>query len=362
MAISTIPQNAGVPAPLEYKRTQVQQKVYDLLSKPESLARLAPLIGVGVDFEAVALEVYRAVTKNPAILQCTEDSVVMSVADCLRVGLVIGKTIHLVPVPPRRGEQPELQAWTDYKGDIELVVAAGGARHIEAHAVYEADVFEVHLGTDPSIVHRPELMRPRGKMIGAYAVAFITAYIKKVCVMRLDEIDAIRSKSRQWNPGKEKDCPEWYACKTTIHRICKDLPKNAKLMKVMALFDRQDEVEHGADDPDLAPEKRVEPMATARATVAQPSANAAPAERDFDVEDEQHPLDEQQAAPAAAATHQEAPTCPKCGGPMYDNRAMNATRQREGKKLLPEFKCKRRDECGGLYWAGEWPPQDELQF
>src|SRR3989338_2298300 len=45
--------------------------------------------------------------------------------------------------------------------------------------------------------------------------------------------------------------------------------------------------------------------------------------------------------------------CPNCGGPVYDNRQQNETRRAEGKKPMPEFKCKDAD-CA---WV-KWPPRE----
>jgi phage RecT family recombinase len=236
----------SVEGVVDYKPNAVQQRVMDLLTKPESMAVLAPLIPKDVDRQEVAIEVYRAVTKNPAILDCTETSIIMAVADCVQVGLTIGKTIHLVPVRPERGAKQELQAWTDYKGDIELVMRSGAAKLVYAYPVFEKDDFAPHLGDNPHIHHVPAWREPPGKMVGAYAVAFINNTIKKVAWMRLDQIEKIRAKSRQWSPDRVKECPDWYACKTAIHRLCKDLPKNPALAKVLARFEREDVEDHGS--------------------------------------------------------------------------------------------------------------------
>jgi hypothetical protein len=42
------------------------------------------------------------------------------------------------------------------------------------------------------------------------------------------------------------------------------------------------------------------------------------------------------------------PSCPKCGGPMWDNRA------RKTNPKAPDYKCRDRG-CDGLYWPGQWP-------
>lgn len=53
----------------------------------------------------------------------------------------------------------------------------------------------------------------------------------------------------------------------------------------------------------------------------------------------------QVSAPATAP----APTCPRCGGDVYDNRNDNKARVAAGKKPLPAFKCK-TPSCGWIQW------------
>ena len=43
------------------------------------------------------------------------------------------------------------------------------------------------------------------------------------------------------------------------------------------------------------------------------------------------------------------PTCPKCGGQVYDNRAENDQRLARGEKLRPDYKCRDR-ACDGAIW------------
>lgn len=44
------------------------------------------------------------------------------------------------------------------------------------------------------------------------------------------------------------------------------------------------------------------------------------------------------------------PSCPKCGGKMWDNRAKKTNPK------APDYKC-RDKACDGLFWPGQWPPQ-----
>jgi hypothetical protein len=56
------------------------------------------------------------------------------------------------------------------------------------------------------------------------------------------------------------------------------------------------------------------------------------------------------------------PKCPKCGGPMWDNREQVKKKKAEGKRPGPEWKCKQKGgdpNCDGLFWEGQWPPKEE---
>lgn len=51
------------------------------------------------------------------------------------------------------------------------------------------------------------------------------------------------------------------------------------------------------------------------------------------------------------------PVCPECQGPLWDNRKKNAARKAEGKKALPEGRCKNYQDppegtgCTGIVWS-----------
>jgi phage RecT family recombinase len=239
---------AAVPYPL-------QSPIAAMLRSPEALQIIQPLIPKGVDFEEVLIEVYRAYTVNNEIARCTAQSVALAVATVVQLGLQIGRTVHLVPVNTKvsKRNEPErhelrLNAWTDYKGDVELVLRSGAARHVDAHAVYSGEFFDYGLGDAPFVRHRPKLdTEKRGTLIAAYSVAYLNGAgtLKKITVMSLAEIETVRAGSKLCNPGRLPICPEWYALKTVIHRNCKMLPKNPRLAHVLALFDHQQAVDHG---------------------------------------------------------------------------------------------------------------------
>lgn len=56
-------------------------------------------------------------------------------------------------------------------------------------------------------------------------------------------------------------------------------------------------------------------------------------------------------APQASAPENVNPSCPKCAGAMWDNRADNVKRVAEGKKPRPSFGCKDKQNCDGIIWS-----------
>lgn len=277
-AVATVESSAEKPAISYALRTRTAE----ILATPEARGMIAPFIPRGVDYEHVLLEVHRCATNNAEILDCTPASIIQAVGQAVETGLVIGKTIHLVPVNTKiskRGQpdawEKRLQAWTDYKGDIELVVWSGAARFVDAQAVYEGDFFDWQLGDTPYVKHRPPLdAAKRGKMIAFYSVAFLngTGTLKKIVVMSLADVEKIRAKSKQWNPEKVKECPEWYGIKTAVHRNCKILPKNRRLASVIAMMDAREAHEGGEELVlELDPAQRIDGVASAP-TIASSSA------------------------------------------------------------------------------------------
>lgn len=261
----------------------LRSKIGQVLMTQQAHAAIAALVPHGVDYEVVVAEAYRATVKNPDILKCTPESIIDAVAIVVQTGLTIGKTIHLVPVKDKDVEK--LQAWNDYKGDVELVLRAGAVKSIYAHPVYEHDVFHVELGSSPSIVHRPVMdPKKRGGLIGAYCIAVmnVAGTIRQVEWMPLDDIEKVRANSRAWKPAKVPVCPSWYAVKTVFHKMCKVLPKSDRMAQIVAIQERQlqqdaEVVDAEITDAPLNPADRIDaPASPAAAEPAEPAPQAYP--------------------------------------------------------------------------------------
>jgi len=216
---------------------------------------LTPLCGPGVELERVIAQVWIASRKEPKLLRATPTSLIPAISRALEVGGVIGRDVHLLVFGT------EAVDCVGYMFMVELIVAAGGARSIDARCVYEGETYEPVYGTNPHIVHRPTPFGvKRGKLLGAYAVAhFGQQHQPKFVEMRLEEIEVVRAKSQSW--AKLRECPDWYAMKTAIRRLAKLLPKNPKLASVLSRLDaaeRPHEAVEEAEWSESAPEPRPE--------------------------------------------------------------------------------------------------------
>jgi phage RecT family recombinase len=325
------------------------KKELAVFTAPEARALLTPMLGSGVTFEQVLSELYFAIQKNAAISKCSPASQLQAVARCLSWGLTIGDKAHLVPF------KGTLTAVIDYKGAIDLVIAAGGARSIEAHWVYEDEHFKYKLGSGAFVDHIPSLAsRADKKIVGGYAVAFTSPHIPpKIVVMGVEEINRIRAKSQSWWDKKQngnvvgryvlEEIP-WYVAKTCVRQIIKQLPATPRLRTAAQHIETEETVVTDYSVEDAAPSggHAANPDRDGRTHASDPAA----ADADGAV---QEPGD----------GPRNGPPCPKCNAAMRDDR-LTKTNVR-----APDYQCvavigqsaENAVFCDGKYWPGQWPPK-----
>lgn len=315
-------------------------------------ALLAPMLPPGVSYETVLSELYFAIQKNPEIAKCEVPSMLMAVQRCLSWGLTIGETAHLVPF------KNKLTAVRDYKGDVALVVRAGGAKSIDAYVVWDDEVFDYGLGDAPFVKHRPALRRKEGaKIIAAYAVAHIGANLPpKIVIMGVDEIEQIRkTKSKSWvtetywENGTKKQRPyrieqiPWYCEKTVVHRIVKQLPTAALPAVAQVVAQLDDEIVTDAVIED-APESGDSVRETSRGSTSGLTPEGAGSHAAGE------PRADSDGVVASADDGQIGPKCSVHGAAMV-NQATTKTNVKAPDYFCPIEGCKEK------FWPGQWPPK-----
>lgn len=180
-----------------------------------NLSQVIPSEAKRKHFTRVALT---AIQTNPSLLDSNRQSLFNAITRCATDGL-----------------QPDGReaALVIMGGSVAYMPMVGGLRKIAARhsyriasaCVYENDQFEYELGIDPVMRHiPPKLGEPRGKLLGAWAMAADAAGNTYLDVMDAAAMEVVRSVSRAKNGDLwTKWITEAYR-KTVTRRLFKTLP------------------------------------------------------------------------------------------------------------------------------------------
>lgn len=221
-------------------------KFADLLSaKKNWLAQVLPKHVKADRFVKVALA---AISKQPDLLECEPNSILLSVMQAGQLGLeptgVLGSA-YLV----KYGKQCQLII--GYRGLIDLARRSGQILSIEAHVVYEKDKFACTLGLTPTLTHEPCWDADPGALRFVYAVARLRDGAVQFEVMSKAQVDAIRRQSKAGSSGPWVTHYDEMAKKTVIRRIAKYLPLTVEMQTAVAIDSAADTGELYVD-PEVA--------------------------------------------------------------------------------------------------------------
>jgi len=99
-----------------------------------------------------------AVRTTPHLAECSSASVISCFMACSMLGLEPNSPLHqayLIPYWSTKLNGYECQLIVDYRGKLDLARRSGEIASIQAHAVYQGDVFEYELGLTPTLKHKP---------------------------------------------------------------------------------------------------------------------------------------------------------------------------------------------------------------
>jgi recombination protein RecT len=165
------------------------------------------------------------------------DSFINAVMQASHLGLEIGGALgqcYLVPF------KDEVKAMVGYRGLLTLARRSGFITSIKAEMVYENDTFELSLGIETIVVHKPLLTGDRGKPKLVYMVAHFTDGGHHFEWMSIADVDKIRGRSPSGKNGPWVTDYEQMALKTVIRRGWKFLPMSIEMQKTEV-------IEHAAD-------------------------------------------------------------------------------------------------------------------
>lgn len=168
--------------------------------------------------------------QTPALARCTPESFLGALLTCSQLGLEPGPTgdAYLVPYGQVCTFVP------GYRGLIRLARNSGQLRDIWAEVVYSNDDFEYTLGLHRDMIHKPA-KGERGKPIYVYAAAELSDGGRPFVVMSVDDVEAIRARSKAGRNGPW--VTDWAAMakKTAVKQLAKWLPLSAELAAAVSL-------------------------------------------------------------------------------------------------------------------------------
>ena len=113
-------------------------------------------------------------------------------------------------------------------GIMKMVRNSGEISTWSVQAVYENDNFDFCLGDEEHITHKPALAN-RGKIIAVYSIVSMKDGEKSREVMSVEDVNAIRARSRSGNSGPWVSDFAEMSKKTVVRRHAKRLPMSTDL-------------------------------------------------------------------------------------------------------------------------------------
>lgn len=216
------------------------------------------------------------VSRDPKLLECTQESLYLALHAAAQVGMSIGSgqqaRAYIIPYNNKKGDGKwvkEAQCQLSAQGLLQLVRNTGTVRKVATGAVFAGDHFEIKQGTAQEIIHEvpPELLGAENRVFqGAYAIAWLSrfdtqfVYLPKVRIEQLRKMSKSPDSSAWTGPG---NYPEMAKTKA-LRALCKLLPMSEDDMSKISAFDEEKDVEGIVEEtPRLQTPRSISVMPTA---------------------------------------------------------------------------------------------------
>jgi recombination protein RecT len=207
---------------------QVRQQ---LIAMAPELAKVLPDHVTPEKFERVTLT---ALQRSPDLLACDRKSLFESVMQCAQDGLILdGREAALTKFGQKVAYMPMVS------GILKKVRQSGELATITAQMVYQNDQFSYWIDdAGEHLTHKPEILNDPGSPMAVYAMAKTKDGGVYIEVMRMAEIQKVRSVSRGGNSGPWAQWSDQMAKKSAIRRLAKRLPMSTDLELVIQRDDQ----------------------------------------------------------------------------------------------------------------------------
>ena len=244
--------NTAAPAGAIVTVKEKQQKVSDLLEKFKgSISQALPKHITPDRMTRVALT---AMTRTPALLECTPHSLISAVMTAAQLGLmpdsILGEC-YLIPFKNNAKQVTECQIIIGYKGLCALAMRSGQVKSVQARAVFMAngvtaegekgDDFEFELGLNEKLKHVPNGLKEDKYITHFYSIVKFNNGGHVLNVMTIEEVLKIRNESKNYAFARDKASTIWgkyleeMGCKTVLRRLMKYVPLSPELQRAVGI-------------------------------------------------------------------------------------------------------------------------------
>lgn len=218
---------------------EVQQKPQDIagLSKflADRIGQIKSVVASNVTPEKMARIALNELRSSPYLAKIAlqnPGSFVNAVLQASHLGLEIGGALGQAYLVPFKGE---IKMMPGYRGLISLSRRSGEISNINAYVVYEHDEFDMELGLEIKVRHKPKITGSRGEPMLVYMIAHFKDGGNHFEWMTIDEVMSIKARSSAVKSGGttpwDTDRDEMIK-KTVIRRGWKYLPMSIEMMNL----------------------------------------------------------------------------------------------------------------------------------
>lgn len=190
--------------------------------------------------ERILRTVRITVNQHPLLAKCYPPTVVVGILRATEMGLEVASGFghaYLVPFKNDKHRRYEAQLIVGYQGYIELALRTGKIDDVNSIPVFKDDEFDYQEGTEPRVLHRPNLDgdRSNGALIRVYSRVHLRTGFFRTHMMTAAQVKAAKQSSQSGRKdfGPWKDHFLEMARKTPVRADAKYWPKTRELAKAI---------------------------------------------------------------------------------------------------------------------------------
>lgn len=245
----------------------------------QRLAQLGRWVTHGMKPEALIRFAMLDLQQTPRLRECDPGTIYLALLACAQTGLEPGalkQEAFLIPFRDNKAKIVRAQFMAGYRGIIKQARRTREVHGFTGNVVRERDVFDLDLGSQPRLVHKPLLTGDRGGVIGAYAIAKLSGGHSEIEWMDGDDLKGIEQAARNRGPSLAWDnWPDQMQRKAPIRRLGKRLPLGNDYY-VAAAVEQAETAQEAADILDVVTEGDASQALVESARAAEMARDAAP--------------------------------------------------------------------------------------